>query len=171
MELHMHSHRYVRRLPDWLAACVSGFVAGAILMVLELLWTTLVTGDGPWGTTHAIAALMLGPQTVQTTGFSIDVVAAALVTHYLLGIAFGVILAGIIAPYHFDSSIGMAMLIGATYGLALYFLNFYGMARIYTWFADMRDWSTLVAHLIFGITAAGLYLKFESYKKETNDAS
>jgi hypothetical protein len=166
MDLHMHSHRYVHRLPDWAAASVAGFVAGAILMVLELIWSTLVTGTEPWVASHMIAALMLGPGTVQTTGFSIGVVAAALVTHYILGIAFGIILAGIIAPYHFDSSAIMAVTIGALFGLAMYVFNFYGMVRIYTWFAEMRGWPTLVAHLIFGIAAAMLYLRLERREQE-----
>ncbi len=35
---------------------------------------------------------------------------------------------------------------------------FTAWVRIYTWFAEMRGWPTLVAHLIFGIATAMLYL-------------
>lgn len=161
MELHMDSHHWDRRLPDWPMAAASGFVAGAVVMILEMLWSTVVTGAGPWTTPHMVAALVLGPTVLPTTGFSISVLAAALVTHYALGIVFGMILAAIIAPFHLDSSTGMALLSGAVFGLVLYLFNFYGMERVFPWFADMRGWAALVAHLIFGMTAAATYWKLE----------
>lgn len=161
MELHMHSHRWEHRVPAWPAAAVSGFVAGAVLMVLELIWSVLVIGADPWGITHKIAAIVMGPAALQSADFSVGVVTVALATHYVLGIAFGVILAAIIAPFHFDSSPGMVLLTGAVFGLVLYLLNFYGMVRFFSWFADMRGWTTLATHLIFGMTAAIMYWKLE----------
>jgi hypothetical protein len=38
----MHSHHYMRRLPDWTAAAVSGLAAGALLIVVEMFWSTMV---------------------------------------------------------------------------------------------------------------------------------
>jgi hypothetical protein len=35
------------------------------------------------------------------------------------------------------------------------------MARVFSWFADMRSWETFVAHLVFGITAALMYWQLE----------
>ena len=94
MELQIQSHQWRRRLPDWPAAVGSGLVAGAVLMVLELLWSatvsTSVGGGNPWRVTNQIAAIVLGPETLQWSGFSIGVVAAALLTHYVLGIAFAI---------------------------------------------------------------------------------
>lgn len=161
MQLHMHSHHWEHRLPDWPAAAVSGFVAGAVLMVLELLWTTNVIGSSSWSTSHMIAAIVMGRDVLQSIDFNFTVVTVALVTHYVLGIVFGMILSAIIAPFHFDSSVGMVLLIGTVFGLGLYLFNFYGMVRLFPWFADMRGWATLVAHLIFGITTAGMYWQLE----------
>jgi hypothetical protein len=98
---------------------------------------------------------------MQSSTFSVGVVAVALATHYVLGIVLGLILAAIVAPFHFDSSIGMILLTGAVFGLAVYLFNFYGMARFFTWFNDMRGWATMVAHLIFGMSAAIIYWKLE----------
>ncbi|WP_420995662.1 hypothetical protein ACKI2N_022205 [Cupriavidus sp. 30B13] len=162
MELHMQSHHYVRRLPDWMAAAVSGLAAGALLMVVELFWSTMVAGVNPWGTTRMIAAIVMGPDVLQTSLFSVGTVAAALVIHFVLGAVLGMVLAAIIAPFHFDSSIGMVLLTGAAFGLVVYLLNFYGMTRFFSWFADARGWHTLVGHLIFGMTAAIAYWKLES---------
>jgi hypothetical protein len=161
MELRMHSHHLEARAPDWLAAAVSGFAAGAVLMVLELLWSTMGMDVSPWATSHRIAAIVMGPDVLQSTDFSFSVVAVALATHYVLGIVFGMVLSAIIAPFHFDSSAGMGLLAGAVFGLAIYLLNFYGMVRFFPWFADMRGWATLAAHLIFGMVAAVMYWKLE----------
>ena len=166
MELHMHSHHWEHRLPNWPAAAVAGFAAGAVLMVLELFWSTMVTDVSPWTTSRMVASIVLGPDTMQTSDFSVGVVAVAMATHYVLGIVLGLILAAIIAPFHFDSSIGMVLLTGAVFGLVVYLFNFYGMARFFSWFDDMRGWSTLVAHLIFGMSAAIIYWKLERPIKE-----
>lgn len=161
MELHMHSHRLEARVPDWPAAAVAGFVAGAVLMVLELLWASMMPGASPWITSHKIAAIVMGQDVLQTTGFSVGVVAVALATHYVLGILFGIVLAAIIAPFHFDSSSGMVLLVGAVFGVLIYLFDFYGMVRLFSWFADMRGWATFIAHLIFGMAAAIMYWQLE----------
>lgn len=161
MELHIRSHRWERRVPDWKVAAVSGFVAGAALMVLELLWSTLITDGSPWRTSHMIAAIVMGPDILQPVDFSLPVVATALATHYVLGIAFGLILAGIIAPYRFDSSLARVLLTGAIFGAVLYLFNFYGMSRVFEWFTEMRGLATFIAHLIFGMVAAATYWKLE----------
>ena len=163
MELHLHSHRWETRAPDWAAAAVAGFAAGAVLMVLELFWSTFGNAS-PWTISNRIAAIAMGPGVLQSAGgddFSITLVGIALATHYVLGIAFGVILAAIIAPFHLDSSNGMALLAGAVFGLVLYLFNFYGMVRFFPWFAEMRGWAAVAAHLIFGMAAAVMYRQLE----------
>lgn len=162
MELHLHSHRWVARQPDWAAAAVAGFGAGGILMVLELLWEVVVTGRDPWLTSRMIAALVMGWDVLQGSGYSLSVLVAALAVHYMLGIAFAVLLAIIIAPFHLDSSAGMVLLAGAVFGAVLYLFNFYVMAGAFNWFAELRGWPTLAGHVLFGMTAAYIYSAMES---------
>lgn len=161
MELHMHSHRWVARQPDWAAAAVAGFGAGGILMVLELAWTAMSGSQDPWLATHMIAGMVLGWDALQSTGYSTGIVVAALVVHYILGIAFGVMLAAIIAPFQLDSSTGMVLLAGAVFGLLLYVLNFYGMSGAFPWFAELRGWPTAAGHLVFGMSVAYIYRRME----------
>jgi hypothetical protein len=161
MELDLSSHRWAHRAPDWPAAAVAGFVAGAVLMVLELLWSSLVVGTSPWIASRKIAAILMGTDVLQSTGFNLGAVALALVIHYVLGIVFGMILCALIAPFHMDSSLGLVLLTGAVFGLMLYVFNFYGMTRFLPWFVDMRGLATFVAHLVFGITAAAMYWKLK----------
>jgi ribose/xylose/arabinose/galactoside ABC-type transport system permease subunit len=160
MDLHMHSYRG-HPLPDWPAAAVAGLAAGAILMVLELFWSTLVSSGSPWAASHMIAAMVMGPGVLQSSDFSLQVVAVALVAHYVLGIVFGLVLAAIIAPFRGDSGLGVVALVGAVFGAVLYLLNFYGMVHFFPWFVAWRGAATLVIHLIFGVAAALLYWKLE----------
>ncbi|GAB2864941.1 hypothetical protein GCM10027277_37280 [Pseudoduganella ginsengisoli] len=162
MELHLHSHRWVARQPDWAAAAVAGFGAGGILMVLELAWTAFAAQGDPWLATRMIAAMVMGWDVLQTTGYSLGVVIAALAVHYILGVAFGIMLAAIIAPFQLDSSTPMVLFTGAVFGLVLYVLNFYGMVGAFSWFAELRGWPTAIGHAIFGMSSAYIYRKMEN---------
>ncbi len=161
MELHLQSHHWERRAPDWAAAAVAGFAAGALLMVIEMVWSALVQGVSPWSLPRMIAAIAMGRDTLQSSGFSVQVLAVALAIHYVLGIAFGLLLAVIIAPFRLDSSVGMALGIGALFGVALYLVDFYGMVQAFTWFKEVRGAGMLTLHVIFGMAAAALYWKLE----------
>lgn len=166
MELRMHSHHYVARTPDWTAAAVSGFVAGAVVMVMELFWSTVIINVSPWAASHLVAAILMGPDVLQSTTFSMGVVIAALAIHYVLGAVFGAILAAIIAPFHLDSSIRMSLLTGAIFGLLLYAFNFYGMVSFYPWFAEMQNGVVMLSHILFGMTAAVMYRQLERYRSD-----
>jgi len=167
MDLPVRSLLWERRAPNWAVAAVSGFAAGAVLMVLDLLWSSIVTG-GPWRTSHMIAPIFLGADTVRSAGFnfSFRVVAIALALHYALGIAFGLVLAAIMAPLHLDATVRRALVTGAVFGLILYVVNFFGMVHWFPWLADLRGWATVAAHLVFGIVAALLYWKLERSASE-----
>lgn len=161
MELQWHRHDWVRRSPDWLAATVAGFVAGAAVMVLELFWATSVDGS-PLTISRMVASIVMGPSTLTAATGTVAIMAVALITHYVLGIVFAMILATVlIAPFRLDSSLGTVFTTGAVFGAVLYMVNFYGMAQIFSWFAELRGWATFIAHMVFGMVAAGLYWKFE----------
>ena len=154
-------HHWEHREPDWAAAAVSGFAAGALLMVLELAWAALAGTNGPWRISQLVAALTLGAGPLQVSPFTFDawVVGMALVTHYLLGVAFGTVLGYFLAGFHYDVTVGPMVLIGAAFGLLLYLINFHALTGVFPWFIELRGWTTLAAHLAFGISAAVLYWK------------
>lgn len=158
MDLHLHSYPRLRR-PDWAAAASAGFTAGAVVMVLELFWSLLAYNTGPWAVSHLIAAIVMGPATLQSSEFSVAVVAVALLAHYALGVVFGLLLAIAITSLSLDSSVGMVSVAGVVFGACLYLLNFHGMTRFFPWFINLRGAETLWMHLIFGVTAALLYWK------------
>lgn len=161
MEHRLYLHRWERRAPDWLAAAVAGFAAGAVLMVLELAWAALSNSNGPWRISQLVAALVLGPGSLQVSPYHFDtgVAVLALFTHYVLGVAFGLVLGFILAGFHYDTSLLAVPLIGAAFGALLYLFNFIALTQWFSWFAELRGWATFVSHLVFGVSAALLYWK------------
>ncbi len=159
MGLQVNSYRQAPRAADWPAAAVSGFAAGAILMVLELFWTTAVINTSPWATSRMIAAAVMGAETMQEAGFSLSVVTVALLTHYTLGVLFGMALVAVSAPLRLDVAPRTALPAGAVFGAALYVISFYGMVHWLPWLAGIRGTPAIAAHLIFGMSTAVLYLK------------
>ena len=158
MELHMQSHHWERRMPDWLAASAAGLVGGALVIVLEFFWSTMVLNESPWRPTHKIAAMVMGPSALeQMSLFSFGIVATALVLHFVLGAIMGMILGAVIAPFHFDSSVGMEAAVGVAFGIVAYVWNFYVMTVVFPWFASERGSGPLLANLLFGVVAAITY--------------
>lgn len=155
MELRSQSHRWTFRSPDWAAAAVAGLGAGAVLMVLELMWASIV-GDA-WIVSRHVAALLMGPQLLQTSGFAVGVVAVALLVHYVIGILFGVGLAIVVAGFAFERRAGVMETIGALFGAVVYAVNFYVLTMVFPWFVDLRGLAAFAGHIIFGIIAALLY--------------
>jgi hypothetical protein len=161
MELGERSLPLERRRPDWPVGLVSGLAAGAVLMILDLLWSTVVEGGGPWRTAHMIAPIFTGADAAQISEyrFGWGVVAIALAVHYVLGMLFGLVLAAIMTPMHLDTSPLKAALTGAVAGIVLYVVNFHGIAQMFPWLADLRGWPSIAANVVFGVTAAVLYCK------------
>lgn len=169
MELRVHLHHWEHREPDWAAAAVAGFAAGAILMVLELAWAALAGTNGPWRIAQLVAALTLGTGSLQGSPFAFDagIVGMALATHYVVGVAFGAALGYVLAGFHYDTSVTVTLLIGAAFGVVMYLIVFHGLTQVFHWFTELRGWTTLAAHLVFGTSAAALYWKLARRRVES----
>lgn len=161
MDLHLNMHRMHLRMPHWPAAVVAGIVAGAVLMVLELLWSTTTLGNSPWLISHKIAAITMGSGVANGTDFSVLVVGIALVTHYVLGALFAAVLALILESAHITAHPGASLFAGALFGLLLYLFNFYVISGLFPWFAELRSYAAVMGHLLFGMIAAGMYLRLD----------
>ena len=161
MELHMHSHHFVRRMPEWPATVIGGCVAGAVFLVIEL-FAMRVMGQSVWALVRMTAAIVMGREVLtQPATFAAGVVLVALVVHFALSILFAAVLAVIMAPFSLDSSDGMASLVGAVFGVLLYVVNLHGMTQLFPWFADARGWVSFLNHIVFGLAAADTYLSLE----------
>ncbi|AJP57054.1 hypothetical protein UC34_08670 [Pandoraea vervacti] len=158
MELHLSSHRYTHRSPDWAAAAVAGFVACAFFSAVEMLMVLLVTGQSPWVPPRMVAAIVFGPGILnQPATFDVSIVAMALLVHAAIGVVLGIVLGAIIAPFRLDSDIVTVSIAGGVFGLVVYIVNFYVMTQIFPWFMESRGWAMLAGHLIFGAFAGYMY--------------
>jgi hypothetical protein len=85
--------------------------------------------------------------------FDAHVMLVATFIHFALSIAYGLVLSALI----FRLSTWLSLVIGATFGLVVYAVNMYGFTAFFPWFEATRDWITLTAHIVFGISAAAAY--------------
>ena len=100
------------------------------------------------------AALVMGRDILPPpAAFDWTVMAVATLIHFALSIIYSAVLAGFVSRRGLPS----ALLTGAAYGLALFGINMYGFTLVFPWFAAARDWITLAAHVLFGISAAAVY--------------
>jgi hypothetical protein len=158
----MYSHHFACRMTDWRAAAISGCIAGLVSLLLEL-FAMLILGQSPWGAPRMIVAIALSRDVLSLPAtFGFGIIVLGLIVHFVLSVIFVVVLAVIIAPFSLDSSMRMASLAGATFGVALYLVNFYGMSHLFPWLADTRSWANFVSHIVFGLVAADSYLRLET---------
>lgn len=141
------------------AAILAGLIAGVVFMMLEMILVPLVMNGSPWGPPRLIAAIILGkdvlPMPGQPVTFDFGVFMAAMILHFILSIVFAVIIGWICKSLSMSTSI----ILGAVFGLILYFVNFYGFTGIFPWFAMARNWVTIFSHLMFGVIAVYSFKK------------
>lgn len=142
------------RLIDWSTAVWAGIVSGAVFLVLEMVMVPMFMDGSPWGPPRMIAAMVMGEGVLPPPAtFDLTIVMVAMVVHFVLSILFAIVLALLIARLGF----GVALAVGAAFGLGLYLINFYGMTAIFPWFAMARNWVSIFAHVMFGLIAAWWY--------------
>lgn len=142
---------------NWSKAILAGLIGGAVFMMLEMILVPIIGGGSPWGPPRLIAAIALGKDVLPPPAdFAAVPFVVAMIIHFIFSMIFGVILALIINRM----SLGVAILIGAIFGLALYFINFYGFTAVFPWFAMARNGITIFTHIVFGAVAAWVYKAF-----------
>jgi uncharacterized membrane protein YagU involved in acid resistance len=103
----------------------------------------------------------MGSGVANGADFSVAVVGVALITHYVLGALFAAVLALILESAHLTANPGASLFAGALFGLLLYLFNFHVLSGLFPWFAELRSWAAVMGHLLFGMIAAGMYLRLD----------
>jgi hypothetical protein len=139
------------------AAAAAGIIAGVVATGAQLVLWGIFTDELPsifFRDARLAAAMLMGPDILPPPAtFEWKVIIVATFIHFMLSIAYGLILAPLIT----HSGMVTSMLAGAVFGLILYGANMYGMTLIFPWFSVARDWITLVTHIVFGISLAVPY--------------
>lgn len=154
------SRFYAARVPIRLrfgALVVATLAAGTLSTVVQVALWLLFTDAWPtilFRDARLAAALVLGPSVLPPpASFDLGVMAVATVVHFALSLVYCVIVAFCVAR----QPTARAIACGAAFGLMLYLVNLHGFTLVFPWFAQARDWITVVAHLAFGIVAAIAY--------------
>ena len=88
----------------------------------------VVHGNSPWMPLHLIGAIGLGSIALSPANtFDLKILSTAVAIHMALAVLYGLSLALLIE--RMDTA--WAIVIGAIYGLALYYINFYGFTKAF----------------------------------------
>lgn len=143
-----------RRMFDWKAAVLAGLISGIVFMMLEMILVPVFGGGSPWGPPRMIAAIGMGQEVLPPPAtFALVPIMVGMVIHFMLSIVFALMLALVISRF----GLGVAVLVGAVFGLVLYLVNFYGFTAVFPWFAMARNWISIFSHIMFGVIAAWAY--------------
>lgn len=141
----------------WGAAAWAGVIGGAVFMMAEMLMVWMFLGESPWAPPRMIAAMVMGREVLPPPAdFAMAPVMVAMVIHFMLSIAYGLVIGLIVLKL----GMGKALLAGAAFGLlAIYLLNFHLVAPLlFPWFTQAQNWVSVVAHVLFGMVVAGSYV-------------
>ncbi|OXI29006.1 sodium:proline symporter [Burkholderia sp. AU16741] len=135
----------------------AAFGAAVASTVVELLLWAIAGDDAArnlFRDARLTAAIVMGRSVLGASGgFDPLVMGVATLVHAMLSLVYAAVLARLVRSL----SGAVALFAGGAFGLLLYGVNLYGFTAIFPWFIPVRGAITLVAHLIFGITAAAVY--------------
>lgn len=153
-QLHLLYH--AERIPvlSGRSAAAAGLIAGTVFLLLWLVLAPLVLGQSPMIPARMTAAMALGSEVLPPpAGFDAGIVLVALMIHYVLSL----VLAFVFVPTVFQLRPSPALVLGIVFGMAVYFVNFYGFAVLFPWFAEGRNGVNVLSHVVFGFTLAWAY--------------
>lgn len=158
------------RLIAWRPAVLAGLAGGLAFLILQLFLTLTVGGESPWGPVRMIAAIAMGSGVLPPPAtFDLAVLLVALVVHFALAMAYGVVFAFIVHRWHiglwrWSAAVGAA--VGGLCGILLYGLNFYAFTQVFPWFGEARSFVTLFDHIVFGAVTGVAYGKLARSERE-----
>lgn len=139
------------------AAVSAGIAAGILATAVQIILWSIFTDALPailFRDARFAAAIVMGRDVLPPpASFDGRMMLIATLVHFALAIAYGLILARLIAGLRTPSS----LLAGAAFGLVLYAVNMYGFTAVFPWFASSRDWITATTHVAFGAVVAAVY--------------
>lgn len=152
-------------MPKVWPAIAAAVVAGLIFAMMEMVLVAVVLGQPWYGPLHMIAAIVLGPGVLPPPpAFDVGVATVAMMVHMATSIVYAFILAAILLALR----PGHAWWIGLLFGIALYYINFYGFTALFPWFAEARGWIGFVSHAVYGLVLGLVYRTMDKRERAGN---
>jgi len=125
-------------------------------MMMEMILVAL-TGGSPWGPPRMMAAMVMGETVLPPpASFDLMIFLVAMTVHFVLSLVLAFAFSWLVSRLHLG--LGVALALGAAFGLLIYLVNFYPVAAIlFPWFAMARNWVTISSHIVFGLVLAWAY--------------
>lgn len=131
-----------------IAAGISSTLAQAVVWLASGRFPETLFRDA-----RLAAAIVMGRSVLPPPStFDAPAMIIASLVHFALSVAYGLLLGAAIRERRVSAAAA-----GTVFGLALYAVNLHGFTLLFPWFAQARTWDTLLAHLVFGWTAAWVY--------------
>jgi hypothetical protein len=142
---------------NWIRAAAAGAIASVVSTLAQIVLWWAFTDDLPYilyRDARLTAALLMGQGVLPPPStFDLQIMIVATAVHFGLSVAYGLILGLVIDGLSMRS----ALFSGLVFGLILYVVNMYGITEIFPWFSAVRDWITIIAHIVFGVSVAAAY--------------
>ncbi|MBI4319476.1 MAG: hypothetical protein HY675_13390 [Chloroflexi bacterium] len=139
---------------------IGGIVAGIVFAIFEMA-AAATMGLSFFDPVRLIASLAIGTQALSPAFPLATAVITGLVVHLVLSAVYGVIFVYLLAlTNQISTSVGLLLLFGTIFGLALWVVNFLIIAPIFWPQFTMVDqfWNGFVAHTFFYGTVIGWYV-------------
>ena len=154
----MSQENELRKVVDWSAALWAGLLSGVIFYILSIVLIPYVYGGNSSIIIRYLSSIVLGEEILPPPAtLEISALIISIVSTLLLSIIFTLVLAYIIHR----GGIITGVLVGALFGLGLYFINYNTLTIYFEWFYALKNPMNMINHIIFGILAGGLYETFE----------
>lgn len=138
---------------SWRVATLAGLIAGLVFLVVITSLMPLVGGT-VWTAPRMMAGIAMGPDVLPPPAtFDLGIVVVGMIVHFVLSMLFAAV-AGLLVR---GQTVFVAVLIGTGFGLLLYLFNYFVFTGFFPWFAEIRNWVSVLAHLAFGGAAALSY--------------
>ena len=141
----------------WKGVIIASLAAGSVFMAtFYLLAPAMLDIEGVLLPKY-VASLLLGEGAV-TDGENATV-AIGFLLHYLLSFVFSLLIAVVVHRW----GLAVGVIGGCLMGLALYGVNLFTFTVIFEWFFALESTTLLISHVLFGMTAGGIYEIFDHY--------
>jgi hypothetical protein len=147
----------IRSNVTWRAIPFAGLAAGTAHLLALLILSPLMLDIQPVLPLRYMGSLVLGQGVLMDA--NVATLAVGLLVHYILSIFFTLIIAIVVHRW----GLAVGILGGALLGLCIYAINFYTMTILFKWMFAMHSTVSVIAHLIFGAVAGGIYETYDHF--------